>query len=263
MPNHRHGFSLVELSIVLVILGLLVGGILSGQSLIRASELRGVSTDVQRITAAVMTFRDKYIALPGDMINASAYWSAQANGGKAAACGDTESSGKATCDGNGDGEIDNPQTDGVWEKLRAWQHLANAGLMEGSYRGAPNAADDALLGSHWPVSKFKPGGYEMTHWTTNMYGNPPAHFIKIAKRAAADDTGLNGGLLKPEEGWNLDQKMDDGKSDSGRLVAIDGSDVAAAGDCVTNGATYAEGTTGSYVLTKSGQSCRFYFYTGF
>ena len=70
----RSGFSLVELSIVLVILGLLTGGILAGQNLIRAAELRSVTTQFQNYHAAVMTFRDKYFALPGDMANAEDFW---------------------------------------------------------------------------------------------------------------------------------------------------------------------------------------------
>ena len=70
----RSAFSLVELSIVLVILGLLTGGILSGQSLIRAAELRSVTTEYSRYTAATYSFRDKYFALPGDMSNAESFW---------------------------------------------------------------------------------------------------------------------------------------------------------------------------------------------
>lgn len=58
-------FSLVELSIVLVILGLLTGGILAGQSLIRAAELRAVSTEYSRYITATQSFRDKYFAVPG------------------------------------------------------------------------------------------------------------------------------------------------------------------------------------------------------
>lgn len=69
--SQRNAFSLVELSIVLVILGLLVGGILAGQSLIRASELRAVTSEQARIVTAIQAFRDKYFALPGDMRNAS------------------------------------------------------------------------------------------------------------------------------------------------------------------------------------------------
>lgn len=60
--SRKRGFSLVELSIVLVILGLLTGGILAGQSLIRAAELRAVSTEYSRYATAVQSFRDKYFA---------------------------------------------------------------------------------------------------------------------------------------------------------------------------------------------------------
>ena len=71
--SHISAFSLVELSIVLVILGLLVGGVLSGQSLIRAAELRSVTTEYSRYTTAISSFRDKYFALPGDMSNATSF----------------------------------------------------------------------------------------------------------------------------------------------------------------------------------------------
>src|SRR5438552_4058186 len=82
----RQAFSLVELSIVLVILGLLVGGILSGQSLIRAAELRSVTTEFSRYLAAVQSFKDKYFALPGDMANATAFWGIAGGTGSDATC---------------------------------------------------------------------------------------------------------------------------------------------------------------------------------
>jgi prepilin-type N-terminal cleavage/methylation domain-containing protein len=62
--RYSSAFSLVELSIVLVILGLLVGGVLSGQSLIRAAALRSVTNDYSRYSAAVNTFKDKYFPAP-------------------------------------------------------------------------------------------------------------------------------------------------------------------------------------------------------
>ena len=71
-------FTLVELSIVLVIIGLLVGGVLSGKSLIRASELRAVASEFSYYKIAIGNFKDKYSALPGDMRNAVTYWGAAA-----------------------------------------------------------------------------------------------------------------------------------------------------------------------------------------
>lgn len=133
----RSGFSLVELSIVLVILGLLVGGVLTGQSLIRASELRKFMNTMERYKAATYTFRDKYFALPGDMNNAKQFWGSAGTG---TACRGVDSTTladpKNTCDGDGDGNIRPSSVNNYsWEIFRYWQHLANAGLIEGSYTG--------------------------------------------------------------------------------------------------------------------------------
>src|SRR6201999_103149 len=65
----EQGFTLIELSIVLVIIGLIVGGVLVGQDLIRAAEIRATLTQVEKFNTAVNTFYGKYGALPGDMNN--------------------------------------------------------------------------------------------------------------------------------------------------------------------------------------------------
>ena len=129
MHQKQSAFSLVELAIVLVILGLLAGGVLSGQSLIRAAELRSISTDYNRYTTAVASFRDKYFALPGDMPNAIDFWTAAH--ATPATCIDTPSTDKKTCNGDNNGKID--LSAGSNEPFRFWQHLTNAGLIEGSY----------------------------------------------------------------------------------------------------------------------------------
>jgi len=72
--DKKTAFSLVELSIVLVILGLLTGGVLTGQNLIRAAELRAVTTEFNAYQTAANTFKDKYFAIPGDMTNATDFW---------------------------------------------------------------------------------------------------------------------------------------------------------------------------------------------
>lgn len=87
------GFTLLELSIVLIIIGLLVGGVLVGRSLIRAAELRATITQIEQLQTAVRTFQEKYNALPGDIqaFQATAFGFATRTGGPG--------------DGDGDGYI--------------------------------------------------------------------------------------------------------------------------------------------------------------
>src|SRR6185312_11880077 len=70
--RYRSGFTLIELSIVLVIIGLIVGGVLVGQDLIRAAEIRATVGQYEKYNAAINTFRSKYNGIPGDLLEASA-----------------------------------------------------------------------------------------------------------------------------------------------------------------------------------------------
>src|ERR1017187_6744999 len=67
-PAYRNrGFTLIELSIVLVVIGLIVGGVLVGQDLIKAAQVRAEVTQLEKFNSAVNTFRVKYAYLPGDI----------------------------------------------------------------------------------------------------------------------------------------------------------------------------------------------------
>lgn len=258
----QKAFTLIELSIVLVIVALLAGGIVAGRTLVHMYELRAMVSEVTKITITINTFRDKFKGYPGDLTNATNFWGAADNGdGLGSDCGDVETTDGKTCNGNGDGQIDAGAVNGVWEKFRMWQQLADAGLIPDTYSGAPTAGAAYIgTGRQWPAAKLKPAGYELTYWPFPYYNNPTGHFIKIAARATTDLLGLNGAFISPDDAVTLDTKLDDGYSNSGRLVAIDSIDVAG---CVTNGTTYTPGTVGSYMTPSSIPSCRFYFFMGF
>jgi len=215
------GFSLVELSIVLVILGLLTGGILGGQSLIRAAELRSVSTGYASYATAMQTFRDKYFALPGDMSNATKFWNSAGGTGADSACYTAQVAGNpATCNGNGDGQI---FTSAFMysERFASWKHLANAGLVEGSYSGVTAGAAGTYteaVGTNVPRAKLGNGFFDITFEPDNTT------LYAAGTQGDTNVIGLYGtsttrGILKPEEAWNIDTKMDDGSPVYGKVYA--------------------------------------------
>jgi len=217
------GFSLVELSIVLVILGLLTGGILAGQSLIRASEIRSVSTEFQRYTAAAHTFRDKYMGLPGDLNNATAFWGAAH--ATPATCLTTVGTGTQTCNGNADGLVNQPANASEYgESYAFWQHLANAGLIEGTYTGraGTGSTGHVVIDSNAPRAKL---GNNATWYVSTVIGGGSYAFAMPTgnKLMFGGQTSANWNynpVLTIEEAWNIDTKMDDGQATQGSVWAI-------------------------------------------
>lgn len=255
---HRDGFSLVELSLVLVILGLLVGGVLTGQNLIRAAELRSVTTEFQKYQTAVMTFRDRYMALPGDMRNATDFWGAMTNCGAASPSG----TGTQTCSGNGDGRINQPSAASqTGEMFAVWRHLANAGLIEGSYSGIAGSlgTSHSIPGTNVPASKLSNAGWTTlwvgerissdTLWFEGSYGNP------VWIGFPGGGTTVNPAFTA-EEAWNIDSKMDDGLPESGKIRPRK--------DFAGTGTTHCSNTTTrKYSLNNTGLLCQLMFLNAF
>jgi len=115
------GFTLIELSIVLIIIGLIVAGIVGGQALIHSAKLQSVISDIDRFRVAIATFEMQYDALPGDLVNAREYWP------------DCLDDVPNTCNGNGNNLINHNA--GFYEHTRTWEHISLAGLIPGKYRG--------------------------------------------------------------------------------------------------------------------------------
>lgn len=246
----RNAFSLVELSIVLVILGLLTGGILAGQSLIRAAELRSIPTDLQKYQAAVMSFRDKYVALPGDMRNATSFWGAMTNCGVASPSG----TGTQTCNGDGDGNVESALAASQTGEIYAfWQQLANAGLIEGSYSGIASStgANAANAGTNVPKARISNSVYVARFHTSDWWANgaSPGNSLIFGSMSAADG---DGGVITASEMWNLDTKMDDEKPTTGKIISSTNT-------TKPNCASTDSAATAVYQLTNTAQGCSVYF----
>lgn len=136
MPKRRHaqsGFTLVEIAIVLVIIGLLLGGILKGQELINSARVRNLADMSSGIQAAYYGFIDRYRAVPGDMDAASA----------------TDAIGQPiTGGGNSNGRVDTPAGgNAAWTEANAlWEQLSKAGFIQGAYDGTA-ATEPTLTGA--------------------------------------------------------------------------------------------------------------------
>jgi len=129
MKHAQKGFTLVEIAIVLVIIGLLLGGILKGQEMITQAKIKNVVADFSGISAAYYGYQDRYRAIPGDDTGAATRWSG------------------ATA-GNGNGQIAgkyNSSTD-TEESRMWWDHLRRAGFVAGSGFQQPFNAVTGIIG---------------------------------------------------------------------------------------------------------------------
>ncbi len=253
LPRSTHkGFTLVELSIVLVILGLLVGGVLAGQALIRISELRAISSEYEKYRTSIGAFKVKYMAIPGDMPNAVQFWGAAtgstADGTDASCMAYTTATSPNTCNGDGDNLVAE-DSGTTHELLRAWQHLSNAGMVEGSYTGVPSGGGQEI-GVNVPTSKLSGSGW-MIQGLGNYSGN--AIFFAAKYGNVLNVGPLTGGSVTGQEAFMIDQKMDDGKPNTGRMLAYKH---AVAPECVAASNT-------DYTLDSDVRACLPTLITGF
>lgn len=265
--HHRSGFTLVELAIVLVIMGLIVGGVLVGRDLVRAAELRSVVNEYNQYRVAVNTFREKYRGLPGDLTNATDYWGTDPGG-----CPSTPTNTVAkttTCNGNGDGIIGSfaalalPDTVPFREIWRAWQQLANAGLVAGSFTGA-TGADGAwslqymVIGQNVPASRLNSAGWTFYPCDSCDIIGPTVYFpsnhrtqLRIGAIGLESTAHLIGAdIFTGPEALALDTKIDDGKPAYGTIITY-----KSAGTCISSNTASAA----TYVTTDDTIRCHLYF----
>jgi len=257
----QQGFTLVELAIVMIIIGLLIGGVLKGQQLIENAKVSAVISEVKSYQVALLSFRSTYGSLPGDMRRAQS---------RLSGCGPTDNfctngNGNGLIADLGTGESSRGKGNSVWwtstlrdweEPIQAWKHMALADLITGIETNADTDPGELTWGSTHPASSLR-GGYELFYDadTTNRVS---AHFLRMSNLGIAPDTA-NGAVgtidgaapASPKQAAQIDRKLDDGLPISGSVMSNYG--VGAGGDttCIASGGIYAE--------TENGKNCAMFF----
>ncbi len=229
--NKQSGFTLIEIAIVLVIIGLLLGGVLKGQELINTARVRALSNNIDGITSAWFSFSDRYRAFPGDYTQASVNLPNINN------------------DGDGNGLIDQPK-----ERALVWSHLQAAGYITGSYpdgaAGSPPTVVTATYNCSTAICPDNGFGQGMLIDRTALQqsgGTVTAHEL-ITGRAIPSDVLAE-----------LDRKIDDGTPSAGSMQL--GKDKSNATDAIGWGsaaeieACQATGNTDAYNMQAPSDNC--------
>ena len=202
--SKQKGFTLVEIAIVLVIVGLLIGGVLKGQEMITNAKLKRIESDNAGIAAAMFSYQDRYLQLPGDDDGADQRFSIYTDG----------ASDPAAADINGDS---NGSIEGDWvgaaneETANFWKHLRAAGLI--------------------------PGGGDDDTQPSNAYGGNIG--IRDGSLLIAGHVTIFGSIEGPIASI-LEARLDDGSPATGRIQSdttaalMDGAIASAAGAYTDN-----------------------------
>lgn len=186
MPaNRQSGFTLIEIAIVLVIIGLLLGGVLKGQELINTARVRSLNNNIDGITSAWFSFSDRYRAFPGDYAQATVNLpNIQRNG-----------------DGNG-------LVSTAAERALVWSHLQAAGYITGSYvddnATTIQANEYSCSVNTCPDNGFG-RGMVVNRGALQQSGGAPAHEL------------LSGRAIPSDVLAELDRKIDDGTTSAGSM----------------------------------------------
>jgi len=226
--SKRSAFTLIELSIVLIIIGLLVAGVTGGSSLIRSAQLRSVMSEARGWNVAVNAFVAQYDSMPGD------YSVTLTNT-------DTDLNGVAS---NFDSYIDFIAANEVYEGFNAWYHLINSGTLDEELTqivdtqdvdvtGATTALNAQTItpGTQIPRSKLDGVGWMFAKSSNQNESATVTEFKNVVIATGSFSTGTNTaatvnyltptGAMTPSDALSIDTKLDDGDPTDGNVTASD------------------------------------------
>lgn len=220
---HRRGFTLIELSIVLVITGLLAGGVLAGRELIEMATIRKQGKQLEEYTIAYQAFRLKYNCLPGDCRNSASFFPGAVNG-----------NGNDRIENNTYGSYDTGAA--TWTASGEYQYffitLAQAGLIRGSYAATAVAP---VVGQNMPplilntAASFFASDAQSFDATHNPSIQPYRRGTNWLWAVACDLTSAqlqdmddDCGVFMADQLRQLDEKFDDGQPLAGKLLGFGG-----------------------------------------
>lgn len=287
--SKKSAFSLIELSIVLIIIGLLIAGITGGASLIKSSELRSVMSEAKSYQVAVNSFYTQYDSYPGDT--------------------DIAVGSNSVVTGNRNNQIQYAVSDGknasgtataIFEGVDAWQDLRDIGAIDLNLSITATSAQTFTPITHIPGSKIKGGGWAfdynisslqnvvvLTGTTKSVTAAAPGstttlvnnHFAigttggTTALACTGDvycaNTTVNfpGGItpyantplsnaakevISAPDAYSIDSKVDDGKANSGTVLAVNTKANLAADNCSGSNATFGTATSYDRYQTPNG-----------
>jgi prepilin-type N-terminal cleavage/methylation domain-containing protein len=238
----RNAFTIIEMSIVLVIVGLLIAMITMGNQMMQQSNARAVINEVRGIQQSLNTFKLQYNYLPGDLPNATSFWATSANG-------------------NGNGVIDyNTGVSTPLEDTYVFQQLYLANIINLSFSGGAQGGgtNRYVAGVNAYPSRLSGAGYFVASNVTLYHIIYAPQQLQFGSATNGNSGVLNGQAVTSNDAYYIDQKMDDGVPSSGnvmtgRAIALD----ATANTCVSQTISTAPPIT--YVLTDATVSCRMFF----